>query len=109
MLIELNRIVSKKKKDKSGVFVKDPINLDKYLYKNIVSVESFDVSEIKRMRPWNRSPESSEYPEIEGDITVVSLNDGVKKEEIRVNESHSALLDRLKALKLEHHYGKEGG
>ena len=54
MLIELKRIVSKKKKDKNGNFVKDPMNADKYLYRNEMSVESFDTSEIKRMRPWNR-------------------------------------------------------
>ena len=105
MLIELKRIVSKKKKDKNGNFVKDPMNADKYLYRNEMSVESFDTSEIKRMRPWNRNPGSTEYPEIEGDITVIILNDGSKREEIRVNENHSKLLDRLKGLKLEHEYG----
>ena len=106
MLIELKRIVSKKKKDESGNFIKDPMNPDKFLYKNIMSVESFKTDEIVRMRPWNRAKGSAEYPEIEGDITVISINDGSKKEEIRVNECHSKLLDRLKGLKLEHEYGK---
>ena len=107
MLIELNRIVSKKKKDKSGREIPDPIKPGKFLYRNEVSVESFDSSEIKRMRPWNRNPGSTEYPEIDGNITVIILSDGAKREEIRVNESHSDLLERLQGLKLEHQYGKE--
>lgn len=107
MLIELKRIISKKKKDKTGNAIKDPLDSLKFLYFNVVSIESFDVNDIKRMRPWNRKVGSSEYPEIDGDITVVQLSDGVKKEEIRVNESHSILLDRLAGLKLEHVYGKE--
>jgi hypothetical protein len=104
MLIELNRIVSKKKKDKRGNVIPDPANTGKFLYRNEVSVESFDSSEIKRMRPWNSS---TEYPEIDGNITVIILSDGAKREEIRVNESHSDLLERLQGLKLEHQYGKE--
>lgn len=106
MLIELKRIISKKRKDATGAFVRDPMNKDKFMYRNEMSVESFDIDEIKRMRPWNRNPGSSEYPEIEGHITVITLNDGIKKEEVRVNEKHSDLLDRLSALKLEDKYGK---
>jgi len=107
MLIELNRIISKKKKDKKGNVIPDPVNTGKFLYRNEVSVESFDSSEIKRMRPWNRNPGSTEYPEIGGNITVIILSDGSKREEIRVNESHSDLLERLKGLKLEDQYGKK--
>ena len=105
MLIELRRIISKKKKDKTGAFVRGPMNTDKFMYRNEMSVESFKAEEIVRMRPWNRNPGSVEYPEIKGDITVITLNDGVKREEIRVNETYSKLLDRLSGLKLEHEYG----
>ncbi len=110
MLIELDRIISKKKKDGAGNIIKDPTDNSKNLYYNVKSPEAFKIEDIKRTRSWNRRKGSSEYPEIEGDISVVfveTLNrDGVAKlEEIRVNESHSKLLDRLNALKLEHEYG----
>lgn len=107
MYIELKRIVSKKKKDESGKVIMDPTDRAKPLYYNMVSVESFPLSQLGRMRPWNRSKNSIEYPEIDGDITVIMIHEeSGRKEEIRVNESHSKLLDRLQGLKLEHEYGK---
>lgn len=110
MLIELNRIVSKKKKDDQGNLIKDPVDKSKHQYYNITSVESFESEDIKRMRPWNRRKGSSEYLEIEGDITVLQVmtmgknKEGEwekKMEEIRVNESYPKLLDRLNGIKLE--------
>lgn len=111
MLIELKRIISKRKKDDEGNYVKDPSSDGKFLYYNIISPETVKVEDIKRTRAWNRAPGSSEYPEIEGDISVVSVeslskNGEVRLEEIRINEPHSKLLDRLEAKKLDHEYGK---